>query len=37
MIVLAVVGLILEIAGGHPWVLISAGAATAIWLMARSH
>jgi hypothetical protein len=37
LVVLAVIGLILEVADGHPWVLISAGVAAAIWLMARSH
>jgi hypothetical protein len=36
LIVLGIVGLLLEIAGGHPWILISAGVAAAIWLVARS-
>ena len=37
LVVLGVVGLVLELAGGHPWVLIAAGVAAAIWLLARSH
>ena len=37
LIILGAIGLILEIAEGHTWVLIAAGAAAAIWLMARSH
>ena len=37
LIVLGTIGLILEIAEGHPWVLIAAGVAAAIWLMSRSH
>ncbi len=37
LIVMGVVGLLLEIAGGHPWPVIAAGAAAAIWLLARSY
>jgi hypothetical protein len=37
LVVLGVLGLLLEIAGGHSWVLIAAGVAAAIWLMARTH
>lgn len=37
LVVMGVVGLLLEIADGHPWPVIAAGAAAAIWLMARSH
>ena len=37
LVVLGVVGLLLEIAGGHTWVLVAAGAAAAIWLMSRSY
>ncbi len=37
LVVLGVLGLLLEIASGHPWVLIAAGVAAAIWLMARTH
>ena len=35
--VLGVVGLLLEIAEGHTWVVIAAGVAAGIWLMSRSH
>ena len=35
LIVLAVVGICLEIAEAHMWVLIAAGVAAAIWMMAR--
>lgn len=37
LIVLGTVGLIVEITEGHTWVLIAAGVAAAIWLMARTH
>ena len=37
LVVMGVVGLMLEIAGGHPWPVIAAGVAAAIWLMSRSH
>ena len=37
LIILGTVGLIVEIAEGHSWVLICAGVAAAIWLMARTH
>lgn len=37
LIVLGVIGLLLEIAEGHTWILISAGVVAAIWLLARSH
>lgn len=37
LIVLGVVGLLLEIAGGHTWVLVAAGVAASIWFLARSH
>lgn len=37
LIVLGIVGLALEVAEGHAWVLIATGAAAAIWLLARSH
>jgi arginine exporter protein ArgO len=37
LIVLGIVGLLLEIAEGHTWIVIGAGVAAAIWLMARSH
>jgi hypothetical protein len=37
LLVLGVVGLLLEIADGHTWILASAGVCAAIWLMARSH
>ena len=37
LIVLGLVGLLLEIAEGHTWVLVASGAAAAIWLLARSH
>ena len=36
LLVLGIVGLLVEIAGGHPWVVIAAGVAAAIWLMART-
>lgn len=36
VVVLAVVGLLLEIAEGHTWVVIAAGVAAAIWLCARA-
>lgn len=36
LIVLGVVGLMVEIAEGHPWALVAAGVAAAIWLLARS-
>jgi len=37
LIILGIVGLIVEIAEGHPWMLIAAGVAATIWLMSRSH
>ena len=37
LIILGTIGLIVEIAEGHSWVLIAAGVAAAIWLMARTH
>jgi hypothetical protein len=37
LVVLAVLGICLEIAEAHMWVLIAAGVAATIWLMARSH
>jgi hypothetical protein len=37
LIVMGVVGILLEIAGGHPWPVIAAGVAAAIWLMARTY
>jgi hypothetical protein len=37
LIILGIIGLILEITEGHPWVLIAAGVAATIWLMARTH
>ena len=35
LVVLAVVGICIEIAEGQTWGLIAAGVAAAIWLMAR--
>lgn len=37
LIVLGVVGLLLEIADGHTWIVVAAGVAAAVWLMATSH
>jgi hypothetical protein len=37
LIVLGVVGLLLEIAEGHTWIVVSAGVAAALWLISRSH
>ena len=37
LIILGVVGLIVEIAEGHGWMLVAAGAAAAVWSLARSH
>ncbi|MEO8613776.1 MAG: hypothetical protein ABI600_01435 [Luteolibacter sp.] len=37
LVVLGVVGLALELAEGHTWVLIASGVAAAIWLLARSY
>jgi len=37
LIVLGIVGLLLEIAEGHTWIVVGAGVAAAIWLLARSH
>ncbi|MEI7912887.1 MAG: hypothetical protein WCK77_24955 [Verrucomicrobiota bacterium] len=37
LVVLGVVGLLLEITEGHPWIVVAAGVAAAIWLMGRSH
>ncbi len=37
LIVMGFVGLLLEIAEGHTWIVVSAGVAAASWLMARSH
>ena len=36
LVVLGVVGLMVEIAEGHTWLVIAAGVAATIWLMARS-
>ena len=37
LIVMGIVGLLLEVAEGHTWIVVGAGVAAAIWLMARSH
>jgi hypothetical protein len=37
LVVLGITGLLLELAAGYTWVLVAAGAATAVWLLARSH
>lgn len=37
LIVMGVIGLLLEITEGHTWIVITAGAVAAIWLLARSH
>ncbi len=37
LIVMGCVGLLLEIAEGHTWIVVGAGVAAAIWLLARSH
>ena len=37
LVVIGVVGLLLEISEGHTWVVVSAGVAAALWLLARSH
>ena len=37
LVVLGVVGLLLEIADGHPWILVGAGVSAAIWLFAHNH
>jgi hypothetical protein len=37
LVVLGVLGLLLEIAEGHTWILVGAGVGAAIWLFARSH
>ena len=35
ILVMGVVGLLLEIAEGHTWIVIGAGAAAALWRIAR--
>jgi len=37
LIALGVVGLLLEIAEGHTWIVVAAGVTAAIWLFSRSH
>jgi len=37
LVVLGLTGLLLELADGHTWALVTAGAVAAVWLMARSH
>jgi len=37
LIVMGIVGLLLEITEGHPWVIVAAGVAAAIWLMGHTH
>ncbi|MBN8459819.1 MAG: hypothetical protein J0M04_18470 [Verrucomicrobia bacterium] len=37
LVVLAVVGIALEIADGHTWTVIAAGVFAAIWLLNRTH
>ena len=37
LIVLGIVGLLLEIAEGHTWIVVGAGVAAAVWVLARSH
>ncbi|MCP5544218.1 MAG: hypothetical protein H7A49_13110 [Akkermansiaceae bacterium] len=37
VVVIGVLGLCLEVVEAHTWVMVAAGAAAAIWLMARSH
>ena len=37
LMVIGIVGLLLEIAEGHTWVVVAAGVAAAVWLLARSH
>lgn len=36
LIVMAVTGLLLEVGRVHVWALVTAGAVSAIWLLARS-
>jgi hypothetical protein len=36
LFVLGVVGLMVEIAEGHTWIVVAAGVAAAIWLLART-
>jgi hypothetical protein len=36
LVVIGIVGLCTEIADAHPWVLVAAGVAAAIWILARS-
>ena len=37
LVVLGTAGLLLELAGGHTWAAVTAGAIAAVWLLARSH
>lgn len=36
VIVLAVIGLLLEIAAGNTWLVIAAGAVAGLWLVSRA-
>ncbi len=35
--VIAITGLLLEVAKVHLWALVAAGVVAAVWLLARSH
>ncbi len=37
LVVMGVVGLLLEISGGHTWPIVAAGVVAAVWLLARSY
>lgn len=36
VIVIGIIGLLMEIAGGNTWIAVSAGVAAAIWLLSRT-
>jgi len=37
LIVLGVIGLLLELAEGHTWIVVGAGIAATVWLLGKSH
>lgn len=36
LIVMGVIGIVVEIAAAHTWIVIAAGVASAFWLLSRS-
>ena len=37
LVIVGIIGLLLEVAEGHTWIVVGAGVAAAIWLLGKSH